>query len=262
MTDQGSDRSLWRAKFNAFSLHFAITALLAVLVAILVFKLWYPYPFAQMMGGMKLLLLLAMCDLVLGPLLSLVIYNPRKSRKELWTDYAVVVVLQVAALAYGLHMAAQARPAFLVFTVDRYVVVSAGEVPLPERSKAARPEWRQANWLGGYQTVYAMKPTDPGVTYDLIMSAMGGGRDVQHLVENYRPVQDHLADVLAAARPLDELRQRMAAKVADVDAAVAASGYAGQALRWLPVQAGGVFWTALIETRTAMPVGWLDIDPL
>lgn len=262
MTNHGSDRPILRAKLKAFSLHFGITALIATLAAILVFRLWYPFPFAQMMEGLKLLLLLVVCDLMLGPLLTLVIYNPKKPRQHLLTDYAVVVVLQVAALLYGLHTAAQARPAFLVFTVDRYVVVSAGELPQSERVKAMRPEWRQANWLGGYQTVYALRPTDPSIAYDLIVSALGGGRDMQHVVESYQSVQDHLSDVLAAARPLDELRQRFAARAAAVNAAVTESGHAEQVLRWLPVQAGSAFWTALIDTKTGMPVGWVNIDPL
>lgn len=253
---------MWLAKFKAFSLHFVVTALVAALAALLVFKLWYPQPFADMMGGTKLFVLVVACDLVLGPLVSLVIYNPKKKRKELLTDYAVVVALQLAALAYGLHTVAQVRPAFLVFAVDRYTVVSAGELPAAEREKAPRPEWRQANWLGGYHTVYAVRPTDPDATYDLIMSAMGGGRDVQHVVENYRPVAEHVADVLRAAKPVAGLRERFADKVPAVDAAVAASGRSEQALRWLPVQAGSVFWTALIDSETGLPLGWVDLDPL
>lgn len=71
------------AKLKAFSVHFVATALVAALAALLVFKLWYPYPFADMMGGTKLFLLVVACDLALGPLMSLVIYNPKKTRKEL-----------------------------------------------------------------------------------------------------------------------------------------------------------------------------------
>ena len=253
---------MWLAKLKAFSLHFIATALVAALAALLVFKLWYPPPFAEMMGGMKLFMLVVACDLVLGPLVSLVIYNPRKKRKELLTDYAVVVALQLAALAYGLHTVAQARPAFLVFAVDRYAVVSAGELPDSERQKAMRPEWRQAHWLGGFPTVYALPPTDPDATFDLIMSAMGGGRDVQHVVENYRPVAAHVPEVLRMAKPVAELRERFTSRAVDIDAAVAQSGREAQTLRWLPVQAGSAFWTALIDSQTGLPVAWVDLDPL
>ncbi len=252
---------MWLAKIKAFSLHFVVTALVAVLAAWLVFALWYPAPFAEMMGGMKLFVLVVACDLALGPLMSLVIYNPKKKRKELLTDYAVVVAVQLAALAYGLNTVAQARPAFLVFAVDRYTVVSAGELPASEREKAVRPEWQKSSLLAGYQTVYALRPTDPDASFDLIMSALGGGRDVQHIVENYRPVAEHLGDVLHAAQPVAVLRERHAAQAAAIDAAVAKSGKAEQALRWLPVQAGTVFWTALIDMLTGMPVAWVNVDP-
>lgn len=262
MTDQGSNCPIWQAKLKVLALHFAATALVAALAAWLVFGLWYPYPYAQMMGGMRLFMLVVGCDLVLGPLISLVIFNPRKRRSELLTDYAVVVAIQLAALGYGLFTVAQARPAFLVFAVDRYVVVSSGELPDSERAKALQPQWRETDWLGGVQTVYAVRPADAKTNYDLIMSAMGGGRDLQHVVENYRPVSEHLAEIGAAAKPLSVLRQRFPARSAAVDAAMAASGQAEQSLRWLPVQAGSVFWTALVDSRTALPVEWVDIDPL
>ncbi|WP_298435527.1 TfpX/TfpZ family type IV pilin accessory protein [Ottowia sp.] len=253
---------MWLAKLKAFSLHFVVTALVAVLAAWLVFGLWYPHPYAQMMGGMKLFLLVVGCDLVLGPLVSLVIFNPKKKRKELMTDYAVVVAIQLAAIAYGLYVVAEARPAFLAFVADRYVVVSAGELPEVERAKAMRPEWRRPNWLGGVQTVYAMRPADAQTTYDLIVSAMGGGRDIQHVVENYRPVGEHVADILKAAKSLDDLRERHPDRTAAIASAVLEAQRPAANLRWLPVQAGTVFWTALIDVETGLPVAWVDVDPL
>ena len=32
-------------------------------------------------------------------------------------------------------------------------------------------------------------------------------------------------------------------------------------LRWLPVITRNGFWTAIIDTRTGLPVGWLAFDP-
>ncbi|MBY4598086.1 TfpX/TfpZ family type IV pilin accessory protein [Ottowia caeni] len=252
---------MWLAKLKAFSIHFIATALLAALAAYLVFNLWFPHPFAEMMGGIKLFVLVVACDLALGPLMSLVIYNPNKRRNELLTDYAVVITLQIAALAYGLHTVGQARIAFLVFTVDRYVVVSAGELPKSERKKALQPEWRGVDWVG-YHTVFVQQVADPSANYQLIMSALGGGRDLQHVVENYRPVAEHLADILQVAKSMESLRSRFPEQVQAIDAAVVKSAREEQGLLWLPVQAARVFWVAIIDARTALPVAWLNIDSL
>ncbi len=76
----------WRTKLFAFSLHFLATAVLAAIAAALIFLIWFPAPFARMVGGTELFMLVVGCDVVLGPLLSLVIYDPRKTRLALIVD--------------------------------------------------------------------------------------------------------------------------------------------------------------------------------
>lgn len=253
---------MWKSKLRAFALHFAVTAVVIALVAWLIFGVWYPAPFEKMLGGMGLLVLVGACDLVLGPLMSLVIYSPSKSRKALMGDYAVVVAIQLVVLAYGVNVTAQARPSFLVFTIDRYVVVQAGELDAAERAQAVEPQWRGLRLFDRYQTVYVEREADADASQELIFSALSGGRDLQHVVKNYRPVAEHREEVIEAAKPLALLRQRFPARVADIDQALADSGLPPERVLWLPAQAGNVFWTVLIDRNTALPVAWVELDTL
>ena len=93
---------------------------MASVAALLVLWVWYPYPYGLLSGGRHLFLLLMGVDVVCGPLLTLVLFNPTKPRRELLTDMALVVCIQLAALAYGLYTAQEARPLFLVHEVDRF----------------------------------------------------------------------------------------------------------------------------------------------
>ena len=72
---------VWREKFVATGIHFLVTLTLAACAAALIFLVWFPDPFQTMIGGTELFLLVVGCDLALGPLISLVIYNSRKSRR-------------------------------------------------------------------------------------------------------------------------------------------------------------------------------------
>ena len=81
-----------------------------------------------MIGGTELFLLVVGCDLALGPLISLVIYNSRKSRRELITDYSIVGVVQIAALVYGVVILAGTRPVYVAFSKDRLEVVTARDI--------------------------------------------------------------------------------------------------------------------------------------
>ena len=52
-------------------------------------------------GGRELFMLVVGCDLALGPLLSLVVFDSSKTRRELLFDYTVLGIVQLAGLVYG-----------------------------------------------------------------------------------------------------------------------------------------------------------------
>ena len=107
------------SKFKAAGVHLLVSTVIVGLAALLVFYVWYPGELSTMLGGLELFFFVVICELALGPLVSLVIFNPAKPRRELVRDYALVVVVQLAALSYGLYAVALSRPVFLVFVKDR-----------------------------------------------------------------------------------------------------------------------------------------------
>lgn len=117
-----------RAALKATLIHTSISIAVSASVAILVFGVWYPFPYRDLMGGFQLVGLIIAIDAVCGPFLTLLLYSPYKRRATLIFDLSVVGLLQLAALLYGLYIIAQARPVALVFEVDRFVVVSAAQV--------------------------------------------------------------------------------------------------------------------------------------
>jgi hypothetical protein len=113
------------AATNAAGIHLLCSLLIAALAGGLVFGLWYPFPYRELSGGRELFLLIIAVDVVCGPLLTLVLFNPTKPRGELWRDLGLVALIQLGALGYGLWTVWQARPLFLVQEVDRFKVVAA-----------------------------------------------------------------------------------------------------------------------------------------
>ena len=76
-----------------------------------------------MVGGTKLFELVVVCDLVLGPLISLVIYDSTKARGKLIMDYSIIGAIQLAAMIYGVYIVAGTRPVYVAFNKDRIEVV-------------------------------------------------------------------------------------------------------------------------------------------
>lgn len=136
----------WREKTTAFAVHFLVTLALSAIAGALVFLVWFPDPFQEMLGGTRLFEILVLCDLGLGPLTSFIIYSSKKSRRALLFDYSVVGIVQLAAFFYGLYAVANTRPVFIAFVGDRLEVVSAGEIDDADLARGGdryrkRPTW-------------------------------------------------------------------------------------------------------------------------
>ena len=247
------------SKFRAFFFHLLVTLVVAGLAAYWVFTVWFPQPFAEMMGGRELFLLVLICDIILGPLISFIIYNRNKKPLTLFLDYSIVAAIQIGALGYGAATVADLRPAFLVFTVDQYVVVSAGELTARDFEHAQNDDWNGSPWLG-HKVVFVKKIDDPDAQFELAMSALSGGRDLQHVVENYRPISAHVEEVVAQGKTIKSLLASFPTKANKIRSAVADSGYPESKLRWLYGRYDRQFWTVLVDVDKGLPVAWLNLE--
>ena len=221
------------------------------------FGWWYPYPYRELSGGRELFALVVAVDVVLGPLITLVIFNPAKTRRHLVMDFTVIGLLQVAALAYGLWTVFVARPVHLVFEYHRMAVVHAIDVDSDLLAKA--PPSLQTLPVTG-PTVIALRPfKNPAEQFDATTAALKGFPLAARsdLWQAYEPAR---ADVLKEAKPVAELRARFSNQAAQIDLAIAATGRPVTDLRYLPLLSRKTAWTVLLDTTTAEPLGYLPLD--
>jgi hypothetical protein len=248
----------WREKFVATGIHFLVTLLLAAGAAALIFLVWYPDPLQTMLGGTELFLLVSGCDLVLGPLMSLVVYNSRKSRFKLIFDYTVIGILQITALAYGVVTMFDARPAYVAFSTDRIEIVLAGDLSAAERAAARDPKYRGLPWAGPELVGVQVPPEERN---DALFQALSGNEEHQR-PRFFVPYESQLERIRKRARPLADLATAKPASKPFMEAALAGVDLPAQRLAWLPVHHFRGFWTAIVDTDTGKPVAYFDFDPL
>lgn len=252
----------WKDRLRAAAIHLAASAAVAVLAGVLVFGLWYPYPYREVSGGRTLFVLLVGVDVLIGPLITLAVFDRRKPWGELRRDLATVALLQLAALGYGLWTVAVARPVHLVFEIDRLRVVHAVDVPeeLLDRAPAgvaALP------WSG--PTLIAARPfrnADEGVA--ATMDAVGGGVQIGARPDLWEPYEAARTRVLQAAQPVKSLKARkasLAGSAAAIDNAIRAAGRDPETMLYLPLVGRKEFWTAFVDPTSAAIVGYLALDP-
>lgn len=247
----------WKDRFKASSIHLGLSLCIAALAALLVFGLWYPYPYRDSSGGRELFLIVVTVDVILGPLITLTVFNRSKPRRELVRDLSTVGLIQLAALAYGLWTVFVARPVHLVFEYDRFRTVHAIEVSDELLGKA--PIDLQRMPITG-PTTLAIRPfRDANEESTATLMALQG-LSLSANPELWQAYPQARARVLSAAKPLTELSTRFPQQAALINAGVVRTGKSAGELVYLPMVARQTFWTVLLDAQSAEPRGFVPLD--
>lgn len=246
----------WTDRLSAAGIHLGLSLAVALLAAGLVFGLWYPMPFREISGGRELFLLIVAVDVVIGPVITLAVFDRRKPWRELRRDLAVVGLLQLAALGYGLHTVFEARPVVLALEGSRLRVVRAIDLPSEQRAKAP-PGLRDLPLAG--RRLVATRPPMVDEVFEAVQLGMAGV-DLGMRPDFWLPESAIADEIRRAAKPLDELRRRYPERVAELDRAVQATGRMAEQLRYLPMLARRTDFVALIDAGSAEVVGHAPFD--
>ena len=247
-------------RLKAASVHFSLSAVIALLAMGGAILIWYPPPLFDIMGGGQITAILVAVDVTLGPVITLVIFNPKKPRRELFTDYTVVGLVQIAALVYGLDVLSVARPAYVVFVKERFSVVRVSDIEPAELAKVTKEEFKSLPWLGP-KTVAAVMPENREERNRILFSAVGGAGDIETMPQHYVAYRERAMDVGRAARPLSELKQSHPDRAGDVQSADEKSGIKDEALGYLPIVGKRRDLAVLIDKSSGDIKGYADVDP-
>lgn len=173
------------ARIKAFLIHSLISISIAFLIIGLVFFIWYPAPLAKAVGVTQIFLMLLVIDVILGPLLTLLVF--KHGKKTLLFDLSVIVLLQISALTYGLWAISQGRPAWLVFNVDRFDVVRVNDIDNRSIEKAKEeykvPSWFYPKWVA------ATAPKNIDENNQVTFEAIFTGVDIAQRPNLYLPLE-------------------------------------------------------------------------
>lgn len=115
---------LIKSKLKAASIHLGISLIIFIGILYLILVEWYPGVFFEAEGGVSGLKLLAAVDLVLGPLLTLIIFNHIKAKKEIFFDMSFIALIQIGALTWGGLLVYSERPVAMVMWEGTFYTVT------------------------------------------------------------------------------------------------------------------------------------------
>jgi hypothetical protein len=110
-------------RYQAFAIHIAISLVIFFILLVFITQHWYPGILFDTGNGWKAIGMIVGIDLVLGPLLTLIVFNPNKN--SLKFDLSIIALIQIAALIYGTWTIHQTRPIALAFINTSFMTIHA-----------------------------------------------------------------------------------------------------------------------------------------
>jgi hypothetical protein len=245
------------SRWKAAAIHISISALIGLISATLIFFVWYPRPYSHAAGADKLVLLLLGVDVVLGPLLTLIVF--RAGKWGMRFDLAVIAIAQACAFLYGTSVVVRARPAFVVANVDRFTLVAANDIDDADYAKATRREFRSAPWTGP-RIIGALPPTDIKERNKIVLAGPGA-KDIDVMPQYYVDYADAAKVLLQRAKPVDELAQHHPEARSLIETWLREHGRAAADVKWVPLSARRATLTVLLDGKTGATLDILLIDP-
>jgi hypothetical protein len=190
-----------RFRFRAFFYHLLVSGLAALLALWLIFVIWYPSSLSEAVGVTSIFLILLCVDVIVGPLMTLLV--AKEGKKSLKFDLMVIVIIQLAAFAYGMGVIASGRPVWIVFAKDRFDVVRVHEIE-QKHIDAAEEQFKHASWFGP-QWIAARLPQDQRQLNDLVFESVAGGADLAYRPDSYVDYESELEAIKSRSFALSEL---------------------------------------------------------
>ena len=206
---------------RAAGLHLLISAGVAMCAALLVFGMWYPGFYRSLAGGDSLYVLLTSVDVILGPLLTFAVFDRRKGWPHLRRDLAIIGLIQLAALTYGMSVVMAARPIAMVFEFDRFRVLNRDQIRVDELPKAL-PAYRELPLTGPW-LLGTRKARNAAESQDALFTALDGV-DLGQRPAFWQPYADSRSAALAKARPVSLLLAKYPARTAEIRESLQSAG--------------------------------------
>ena len=243
-------------RFQASRIHLGISAAVVGTVLAIVFLLWYPGPTFEIAGAITPVLVLIGVDLVLGPLLTLIVY--KHGKPGLKFDLAFIAAVQLVALFYGSFTLYSERPHFLVFAVDRVALVAEKHIDTALISYESLTE----KSFGRLTNVFARKPEDQDEIQRFLDSVLFEGMpDLERRTEYWEPWESGSEVIRSAITSLADFEPASELEREELADAIARHGREHPRLGLIPIGCIEEDLGMLMDQDSLLPLDVIRVNP-
>jgi len=251
-----------KEKMHAFLIHLGIS--LVIFVGLLYFILveWYPQPLFGTDGGWQGIQIVAFVDIVLGPLLTLVVY--KKGKPRLMMDLVIIGIIQITALTSGTIVVYNEHPVAIVIMDNRLNPITAYQVKEAGIDLSSLKNFSDLH----PPTIFVNLPDDPDELLKLRTKTLGAGKELRLNGELYQKltqknknvlIQDAMSvDIFLNNKPSGLKKERELKIYSDF---IKENKYKDRALIYFPLYSRYEFGIAVLDRATFEMLDILNIFP-
>lgn len=245
---------MFKQKIKASLTHLIISLFIVGLILSVAIFLWYPEPFLTISGLFGIILMMLAIDLVLGPLLTFIVFKPKKP--SLKFDLTIIALFQLVALSYGTYTIYKAHPLYIAYAGDRFTPIDADEVT-PEK---ARYEEFKKSKLSQPTIVYVKKPSDPAELSKVTIEVLSGKADLDARPEYYEPINKNIENIFKNKFDLNKFLEKEKYKD-EINRFLSKNGGSIEDYAFIPLvgRQEDVLWAWSLKSK--LPTGILHINP-
>jgi hypothetical protein len=230
-----------RFRLKAFSLHLAASATVLTLILGLLYLGWYHWPGWRLSDVTPVVAVLIGVDLVLGPLMTLIIANNKKPRRELTRDIGVIVAVQLCALIYGSTALWNGRPLYYAYSEGVLQLVQAYDINSNAAAEARRLNPSLApHWYSLARWIWAPLPEDPKEKEAIVLGAtLDGSDDVISMPKYFKPWDQGLPELRGKLKKVDDIAYFSVGEKKKLKSIMQAAGLPSDQLNTMPLTGRG-----------------------
>jgi hypothetical protein len=240
-----------RFRLKAFSLHLLSSAAVLTLILGCLYFGWYRWPGWYLTDVTKVVVVMICVDVVLGPTLTLIIANQKKSRRELTRDIGIIVAVQLCALTYGSVSLWSGRPLYYAFSENVLQLVQAYDIDANEAKLGRQQNPALApHWYSLPRWIWAPLPEDPDQRGKIVTAAVSGGDDVISMPRYFKRWEDGLPSLRKQLKKVDDVGYFAKGEKNKLKEKIKSTGMSDDQLDTMPLTGRGHPLLAVIDPKS------------
>jgi hypothetical protein len=231
------------SRLKATSIHLSLSAVAFIIVLYFILLHWFPMPHFTVNGGWQGVRIMLFVDIVLGPFLTLLLFNPAKSVKALIFDLCCIATMQVSAFSWGVYAVHSQRPVALTFSNGTVYPILEEELAIQEKISRdvrvfddGKPPIVFARSAGTEEEIAG------AFNYELIE-----GIPESKLFFLFEPVSEHITEIFEAS--LEKQKKRPKAFIEIREEYLKKNGYGEDNIAFIPFE-GRYGYSLLVFDRS------------